>query len=92
MRIASAHPQSIGLVERFHGTLREEEISLYRYSNPEEARQRIRIALIDTALRDIHQGIGDVKATDIKVGRTKSYLEGRNFSKALRETARNQKS
>jgi len=68
-RIPFGHPQSIGRIERFHRTLREEEISLYRYSNPEEARQRIRVAIERYSTQRYHQGIGDIKPIDRHEGR-----------------------
>jgi len=63
-RIPFGHPQSIGRVELFHRRLREEEASLCRYSNPEEARQRIGIAVDRYSTQRYHQGIGDVKPID----------------------------
>lgn len=68
-RIPFGHPQSIGRIERFHRTLREEEISLHRYSNPEEARQRIRAAIERYSSQRYHQGIGDIKPIDRHEGR-----------------------
>jgi len=68
-RIPFGHPQSIGRIERFHRTLREEEISLHCYSNPEEARQRIRAAIERYSTQRYHQGIGDIKPIDRHEGR-----------------------
>jgi len=76
-RIPFGHPQSIGRVERFHRTLREEEISLYRYSNPEEARQRIESAIDRYSTHRYHQGIGDVKPIDRHEGREKEIIARR---------------
>ena len=63
-RIPFGHPQSIGRIERFHRTFREEEISLHCYSNPEEARQCIRAAIERYSTQRYHQGIGDIKPID----------------------------
>ena len=68
-RIPFGHPQSIGRIERFHRTLREEEISLHQYSNPEEARERIRAAIKRYSTERYHQGIGDIKPIDRHEGR-----------------------
>ena len=68
-RIPSGHPQSIGRIERFHRTLREEEISLHLYSNPEEARQCIKAAIERYSTQRYHQGIGDIKPIDRHEGR-----------------------
>ncbi len=68
-RIPFGHPQSIGRIERFHRTLREEEISLHCYSNPEEARQCIRAAIERYSIQRYHQGIGDIKPIDRHEGR-----------------------
>ncbi len=68
-RIPFGHPQSIGRIERFHRTLREEEISLHQYSNPEEARERIRAAIERYSTERYHQGIGDIKPIDRHEGR-----------------------
>jgi transposase InsO family protein len=68
-RIPFGHPQSIGRIERFHRTLREEEISLRCYSNPEEARQCIRAAIERYSTQRYHQGIGDIKPIDRHEGR-----------------------
>jgi transposase InsO family protein len=76
-RIPFGHPQSIGRIERFHRTLREEEISLYRYSNPEEARRRIRIAINRYSTQRYHQGIGDVKPIDRHEGRENEIIARR---------------
>ncbi len=53
-RIPFGHPRSIGRIERFHRTLRE-EISLHRYSNPEEARQSISVAIERYSTERCHQ-------------------------------------
>lgn len=68
-RIPFGHPQSIGRIERFHRTLREEEIGLHLYSNPEEARERIRAAIERYSTQRYHQGIGDIKPIDRHEGR-----------------------
>jgi putative transposase len=68
-RIPFGHPQSIGRIERFYRTLREEEISLRCYSNPEEARQYIRAAIERYSTQRYHQGIGDIKPIDRHEGR-----------------------
>ena len=68
-RIPFGYPQSIGRIERFHRTLREEEISLHQYSNPEEARERIRTAIKRYITERYHQGIGDIKPIDRHEGR-----------------------
>ena len=68
-RIPFGHPQSIGRIERFHRTLREEEISLHLYSNPIEARQRIKAAIERYSTQRYHQGIGDIKPIDRHGGR-----------------------
>ena len=68
-RIPFGHPQSIGRIERFHRTLREEEISLRCYSNPEEASQYIRAAIERYSTQRYHQGIGDIKPIDRHEGR-----------------------
>jgi hypothetical protein len=44
--------------------LREEEIGLYHYGNPEEARERIRAATERYSTQRYHQGIGDIKPID----------------------------
>jgi len=76
-RIPFGHPQSIGRIERFHRTLREEEISLHRYSNPEEARERIRAAIERYSTQRYHQGIGDIKPIDRHEGREQEILARR---------------
>lgn len=76
-RIPFGHPQSIGRIERFHRTLREEEISLHRYSNPEEARQRIRAAIERYSTQRYHQGIGDIKPIDRHEGREQEIVARR---------------
>ncbi len=76
-RIPFGHPQSIGRIERFHRTLREEEISLHRYSNPEEARQRIRTAIQRYSTERYHQGIGDIKPIDRHKGREHEIIARR---------------
>ncbi len=76
-RIPFGHPQSIGRVECFHRTLREEKISLYRYSNSEEARQRIRIAIDRYGTQRYHQDIGDIKPIDRHEGREQEILAKR---------------
>jgi len=76
-RIPFGHPQSIGRIERFHRTLREEEIRLYRYSNPEEARQRIRAAIKRYSTQRYHQGIGDIKPIDRHEGREQEIIARR---------------
>jgi transposase InsO family protein len=68
-RIPFGHPQSIGRIERFHRTMREEEISLHRYSNPEEARECIRAAIERYSTQRYHQGIGNIKPIDRHEGR-----------------------
>ena len=76
-RIPFGHPQSIGRIERFHRTLREEEISLHRYSNPEEARQCIRTAIQRYSTERYHQGIGDIKPIDRHEGREHEIIARR---------------
>jgi len=76
-RIPFGHPQSIGRIERFHRTLREEEISLHRYSNPEEARQRIRAAIERYSTQRYHQGIGDIKPIERHEGREQEIVARR---------------
>jgi len=76
-RIPFGHPQSIGRIERFHRTLREEEISLHRYTNPEEARQRIRAAIERYSTQRYHQGIGDIKPIDRHEGREQEIIARR---------------
>jgi len=68
-RIPFGHPQSIGRIERFHRTLREEGINLHRYSNPEEARQYIRAAIERYRTQRYHRGIGKIKPIDQYGGR-----------------------
>ena len=76
-RIPFGHPQSIGRIERFHRTLREEEIGLHRYSNPEEARERIRAAIERYSTQRYHQGIGDIKPIDRHEGHEEEILARR---------------
>jgi len=76
-RIPFGHPQSIGRIERFHRTLREEEISLHRYSNPEEARQRISVAIERYSTQRYHQGIRDIKPIDRHQGREDEIIARR---------------
>jgi len=76
-RIPFGHPQSIGRIERFHRTLREEEISLHCYSNPEEARQCIRAAIERYSTQRYHQGIGDIKPIDRHEGREQEIVARR---------------
>ena len=76
-RIPFGHPQSIGRIERFHRTMREEEISLRRYSNPEEARQCIRSAIERYSTQRYHQGIGDIKPIDRHEGREQEVIARR---------------
>ena len=66
--------------------MREEEIGLYRYSNPQEARERIRAAIKVYSTQRYHQGIGDVKPIDRHEGRDEEILARREklFSNARR--------
>jgi len=76
-RIPFGHPQSIGRIERFHRTLREEEIGLHCYSNPEKARERIGAAIERYSSQRYHQGIGDIKPIDRHEGREEEILARR---------------
>jgi len=76
-RIPFGHPQCIGRIERFHRTMREEEIRVHRYSNPEEARQRINVAIERYSTQRYHQGIGDIKPIDRHEGREEEILARR---------------
>jgi transposase InsO family protein len=76
-RIPFGHPQSIGRIERFHRTMREEEISLHRYLNSEEARQRINVAIERYSTQRYHQGIGDIKPIDRHEGREEEIVARR---------------
>jgi len=89
-RIPFGHPQSIGRIERFHRTLREEEIGLYRYGNPEEARERIRAAIERYSTQRYHQGIRDIKPIDRHEGPEEEILARREelFSSVKRNGRR----
>ena len=76
-RIPFGHPQSIGRIERFHRTLREEERGLYHYGNPEDARERIKAAIQRYSTQRYHQGIGDIKPIDRHEGREEEILARR---------------
>ena len=57
--------------------MREEDISLHRYSNPEEARQRIRVAIERYSNQRYHQGLGDIKPIDRHEGREQEIIARR---------------
>ncbi len=76
--IPFGHPQPIGKIERFHRTLREEEISLHRYTNPEEQRQSIRVAIERYSTQRYHQGIRDLKPIDHHKGREQEIIARRD--------------
>jgi putative transposase len=90
-RIPFGHPQSIGRIERFHRTLREEEISLHRYYNPEEARQRITVAIKRYSTQRYHQGIGDIKPIDRHEGREGEIIARREEIFSIKRNGRKTK-
>jgi len=61
----------------FIGHLREEEISLHSHPNPEEARQRISVAIERYSTQRYHQGIGDTKPIDRHEGREQEIMARR---------------
>jgi len=90
-RIPFGHPQSIGRIERFHRTMREEEISLHRYSNPEEARQSISVAIERYSTQRYHQGIGDIKPIDRHEGREEEIVARREGIFSIKRNGRKAK-
>jgi len=57
VRGRSHHPQTTGMVERYHQSLKYEEIRLNEYSDPLEARRRIALYRLNYAYRRPHQAL-----------------------------------
>jgi len=57
VRGRSHHPQTTGMVERYHQSLKYEEIWLNEYSDPLEARRRIGLYRLHYAYRRPHQAL-----------------------------------
>ncbi len=50
---------------------------MHSYSDPEEARQRIRVAIGRNSTQGYHQGIGDIKPIDRHEGREREITARR---------------
>ena len=80
IRISYRHPTSIGLIERFHRTLKEEEVWVKGYRDPIEARRRIAHFIKEYNYQRPHQSLGH--ATPWEVYRPRA---GRGGEKLLEE-------
>ncbi|MGB5931461.1 MAG: IS3 family transposase [Anaerolineae bacterium] len=58
VRISYRHPTSIGLIERFHRTLKEEEVWVKGYRDPIEARRSITRFIKEYNYQRPHQSLG----------------------------------
>lgn len=72
------HPQTLGKVERYHRTLRQECLNHHVFLEPMEARRIIRVYVQDYNTRRKHKGIGRVTPEQRYTGQDRQIIEQRN--------------
>jgi len=77
VRTALHHPQSNGKLERFHGTIKQEEIRKTGYVSIEDARRHLAAYIEHYNTRRLHSAIHYLTPEDVLLGRTEERLRVR---------------
>jgi transposase InsO family protein len=77
VRTAPHHPQSNGKLERFHGTIKREEIRKNSYLSIEDAKKHIALFIEHYNTRRLHSAIYYLTPEDVLLGRAGKRLEER---------------
>lgn len=77
VKTAPKHPQSNGKLERFHGTIKKEEIRKNSYLSLEDARKHIAAFIEHYNKRRLHGAIYYLTPEDVLLDRTKQRLDER---------------
>ncbi len=85
------HPQTLGKIERYHRSLREEKLNWFKFYDPLEAKRVIREYVFHYNYLRKHHGINRVTPEDKYVGRDKIIIEKRNELKKIIRQMRNTK-
>lgn len=83
IRARSHHPQTLGKIERYHRTLRQEKLNFFYFDDPLEARRVLRESVTYYNHERKHKGIGRVTPQDRYTGRDKIIKQRRAEIKAL---------
>ena len=77
VKTAPYHPQSNGKLERFHGTIKQEEIRNNSYLSLQDARKHIAAFIGHYNTTRLHSAIHYLTPEDVLMGRTKHRLDER---------------